>query len=183
VSAEPGGLLYRPEFLTETEHSQLVELVEGLSFGQVVMHGQPAKRDVVHLGFLYGYESWELRPGPPIPPELDWLRTRCGELAGIDPERLDEALVTRYPPGAGIGWHRDAPMFGSKVIGVSLLSESRMRFQRKAGGVRYVHELILAPRSAYVLADEVRWAWQHSIPAVKSQRYSITFRTVKDPAR
>jgi alkylated DNA repair protein (DNA oxidative demethylase) len=183
VEAEPKGLLYVPEFLNEAEEAKLVELVEGLSFDEVVMQGQTAKRDVVHLGFRYGYDSWELRPGPPIPPELDWLRLKCGDLAGIDPERLDEALVTRYPPGAGIGWHRDAPMFGSRVIGVSLASESRMRFQRKVAGIRYVHDLDLAPGSAYVLAEEVRWAWRHSIPPVKSLRYSITFRTVRDPAR
>ncbi len=34
-----------------------------------------------------------------------------------------------------------------------------------------------APRSAYVLRDEVRWAWQHSIAATPLLRYSITFRT------
>lgn len=33
-------------------------------------------------------------------------RTRAGRLAQV--------LVSRYPEGAGIGWHRDAPMFGSR---------------------------------------------------------------------
>ncbi len=183
VRADPKGLHYRPDFLDAAHQAELVDFVEGLSFDPIVIRGQAAKRDAVHLGFLYGYDSWELRPGPPIPQELDWLRSRCGELAGLDAERLDEALITRYPPGSGIGWHRDAPMFGSKVIGVSLLSQSTMRFQRKMSGVRYVHDLVLEPGSAYLLQDEVRWAWRHSIPAVKSLRYSITFRTVRDPER
>lgn len=183
MPTRPEGLVYEPAFLTGEEHGELVRLVSAMRFGEVVIRGQAAKRQVVHLGFLYGYESWELKPGPSIPPELQWLRHRCGELAQIPGERFDEALVSRYPPGAGIGWHRDAPMFGSKVVGVSLLASSIMRFQRKVGGVRYTHDLELEPCSAYVLADQVRWAWQHSIPAVKSLRYSITFRTVKDPAR
>ena len=33
------------------------------------------------------------------------------------------------------------------------------------------------PRSAYVLKDDVRWKWQHSIAPTNALRYSITFRT------
>jgi alkylated DNA repair dioxygenase AlkB len=39
--------------------------------------------------------------------------------------------------------------------------------------------LDLAPRSAYVMQDEIRWKWQHHIPATKELRYSVTFRTLK----
>jgi alkylated DNA repair dioxygenase AlkB len=42
--------------------------------------------------------------------------------------------------------------------------------------------LTLAPRSLYVMADEIRWAWQHSIPPAKALRYSMTFRTRADAA-
>ncbi|HYN99762.1 MAG TPA: alpha-ketoglutarate-dependent dioxygenase AlkB [Actinomycetota bacterium] len=183
LKAEPEGLVYRPEFLSPDEHDQLTAWVEGLTYEPVVMHGQAAKRQVRHFGFLYGYESWSLKPGESIPEELFGLRSKCAVLAELEPDQLDEALVTRYPPGAGIGWHRDAPMFGPKVIGVSLLSESKMRFQRKVSEIREVFELVLEAGSAYVLQGEVRKSWQHSIPAVKSLRYSITFRTVKNPAR
>jgi alkylated DNA repair dioxygenase AlkB len=183
VRAEPRGLVYREDFLSAGEHTELLEAISGLAFEQVVMHGRPARRQVAHFGYLYGYESFQLRPAPRIPTEMEWLRSRCGELAGVDTERLDEALVTCYPPGAGIGWHRDAPSFGSKVVGVSLLSESRMRFQRTVAGVRHLFDQVLAPGSAYVLQDEARWAWQHSIPAVKELRYSVTFRTVREPER
>jgi DNA oxidative demethylase len=179
----PEGLLYEPELITEAEEADLLRFMEEIDFQEIVMRGQTARRTVKHYGFDYGYESWELTPAEPLPAELGPVRDRCAELAEVEPQDLLEILVSRYPAGAGIGWHRDAPMFGSKVVGVSLLSESRMRFQRKTGGVRYVHELVLAPGSAYGLAGEVRWAWQHSIPAVKALRYSITFRTVKDPAR
>jgi alkylated DNA repair dioxygenase AlkB len=30
-----------------------------------------------------------------------------------------------------------------------------------------------------VLAGEARWKWQHSIPPTKEERYSITFRTLR----
>ncbi|MDQ4149788.1 MAG: alpha-ketoglutarate-dependent dioxygenase AlkB [Actinomycetota bacterium] len=180
VQTEPKGLAYDPDFLSRQEHDTLVGICGSLDFGEVQMHGQVAKREVRHFGYMYGYESWSLEPTDPLPEELGWLQERAAGLAGLTAADLREVLVTRYPPGAGIGWHRDAPMFGSKVIGVSLLSPSRMRFQRKVSGVRHVYDLVLDPGSAYVLAGEVRWAWQHSIPAVKELRYSITFRTVRE---
>jgi alkylated DNA repair dioxygenase AlkB len=54
-----------------------------------------------------------------------------------------------------------------------------MRFQRTVRGVRSTAAIELAPRSAYVLAGKARWSWQHSIPATKALRYSVTFRTLK----
>lgn len=41
-----------------------------------------------------------------------------------------------------------------------------------------VAALKLTPRSAYLLAGKARWSWQHSIPATKELRYSVTFRTL-----
>jgi alkylated DNA repair protein (DNA oxidative demethylase) len=179
VREEPEGLVYQPELITPDEERELVELMEAIDFREFAMRGQTALRTVRHYGYDYGYESWELVPSDPLPDELEWVRDRCAELSELAPAELVQALVTRYPEGAGIGWHRDAPMFGAKVVGVSLLSPCRMRFQRKAGGVRRVWQLELEPRSAYVLAGKSRSAWQHSIPAAKRLRYSITFRTLK----
>ena len=105
------------------------------------------------------------------------LRRRCGDLLGVVNERLAEGLLTRYPPGATIGWHRDAPVFGD-VVGVSLRSACLLRFQRGRGDQRRVFEQVLDPRSAYVLSGPSRTAWQHSIPAVTELRYSVTFRTL-----
>ena len=90
-----------------------------------------------------------------------------------------QALVTRYPPGSVIGWHRDAPAFGPTVAGLSLGSSCLLRFQRGRADNRRVYEVELAPRSAYVLAGAARASWQHSIPAVPELRYSITFRQLR----
>lgn len=154
-----------------------------MPFAEVRMHGVVAKRRVAHFGWDYGYESWRITQTEPIPAWLMPLRERAAGLIALPAERLEEVLVTRYEPGAGIGWHRDAPMFGPIVVGVSLLAACRMRFQRKSGADRETAEWLLEPRSAYVLSGEARRSWQHSIPPTKALRYSITFRTVNKTRR
>lgn len=142
------------------------------------MRGQVARRRTLHYGWLYGYDSLEVRPGPPLPGDLLPLRERAATLAGLAPESLEEALLSRYPPGAGIGWHRDAPAFGPVVVGVSLGAPCVMRFRPGVSG-RTAYELALEPRSAYALRGAARASWRHSIPPVRALRYSITFRTLK----
>ena len=91
-----------------------------------------------------------------------------------------------YPPGAPIGWHRDAPMFGD-VAGISLLSAATMKFRpyvppserEAAGRRRSTHELELAARSAYLIAGPARREYEHHIPPARRLRYSVTFRTMR----
>ncbi len=181
VSEPPEGLLYQADFLMPEEEDALVATFADAAFDEVRMHGQPARRTVLHFGYRYDYEKWKLTPADPLPASLAWLRERAAVLAGVVAEELAETLVTRYPPGSGIGWHRDAPLFGAQVVGVSLLSACSLRFQRRSAGTRSVYALELAPRSAYLLRGAARYAWQHSIPATKGLRYSITFRTLARP--
>ena len=143
------------------------------------MRGQTARRTVRHFGLDYDYERGELVETDALPPALVPLRDRCAALMEREPGDLVQVLVSRYPEGAGIGWHRDAPMFGSKIAGVSIGAPVRMRFQRTVGGERSVAARELAPRSAYLLSGKARWSWQHSIPAAKALRYSLTFRTLR----
>jgi alkylated DNA repair protein (DNA oxidative demethylase) len=171
--------VYREEFITCDEERRLLDLLEGLDFRAVTMRGQVARRTVRHFGIDYDYESRGLAPTDPLPAPMLWLRDRCAALMERDADDLVQVLVSRYPAGAGIGWHRDAPMFGSKIAGVSLLSRCRMRFQRTVGGERCVTALELAPRSAYLLSGKARWSWQHSISATDQLRYSVTFRTLR----
>jgi alkylated DNA repair dioxygenase AlkB len=178
IVAPPEGLQYLPDFISEAEEGRLIEAIERLEFSEVRMHGIAAKRRTAHFGWIYGYESWRITPGPPIPEFLLPLRDRVAELLKIEAAALAEVLVTKYPPDAVIGWHRDAPMFGPAVVGVSLLAACRMRFQRGKGAARETYALAVEPRSAYVLSGPARSAWQHSIPPVRSLRYSVTFRTL-----
>jgi alkylated DNA repair protein (DNA oxidative demethylase) len=172
------GLVYVPDLLTDEEEKALLEDLEQLDFEEIRMRGQTARRTVRHFGLDYDYERWQVTPTEPLPESFEWLRERAAGLVERKSEELAEVLITRYPPGAGIGWHRDAPMF-LEVIGVSLASACRMRFQRGKGSERRTFELELEPRSTYVLAGSIRWQWQHSIPATEELRYSITFRTLK----
>jgi alkylated DNA repair dioxygenase AlkB len=175
----PEGLVYRADFVTPEEERELLDVFARIDFRPVEMRGQVAKRTVRHFGLDYDYERGDLVPAEPIPEEMRWLRDRSAELMERDPEDLVQILVSRYPEGAGIGWHRDAPMFGSKIAGVSLRAPARMRFQRTVQGERSTAAVELAPRSAYLLSGKARWSWQHSIPATKDLRYSVTFRTLR----
>jgi alkylated DNA repair protein (DNA oxidative demethylase) len=175
----PEGLSYREEFITPDEEHELLDAFGALDFRTLTMRGQTAKRTVRHYGLDYDYESGDLVPADPLPHVLVPLRDRAAALIERDPDDLVQILVTRYPEGAGIGWHRDAPMFGTRIVGVSLAGSSRMRFQRTIKGERETAAIELPPRSAYVLSGKARWSWQHSIPPTKELRYSVTFRTLK----
>ncbi|WP_200216316.1 alpha-ketoglutarate-dependent dioxygenase AlkB [Micromonospora coerulea] len=175
----PAGLTYQPELLTDDEERSLLSTLGALDFREVRMHGQVARRTVRHFGFDYDYGSFQLTRAEALPVALHGLRDRCADLAGCAPEALAQALVTRYPPGAVIGWHRDAPAFGPTVVGVSLAAACLLRFQRGTAEARRVYELELAPRSGYVLTGAARSSWQHSIPPVPALRYSVTFRTLR----
>jgi alkylated DNA repair dioxygenase AlkB len=176
----PSGLTYLAEFLAAEEDRALLAFVETLAFREVRMRGYPAKRTTVHFGFDYAIGERQVQPTDPIPSELLWLRDRCAAAAGLEPERFAELLVTRYPEGAGIGWHRDAPQFGSVVAGISLGSPCTMKFRKKVGEKWARYDLLLEPGSLYVLAGTARWQWQHGITETPGVRYSMTFRTMKD---
>ena len=88
----------------------------------------------------------------------------------IDLAEVAEDAVRRYQQQA-------------ESFGVSLLSDCGMLFRREIAGLRQLHRLELARRSAYVLAGAARSSWQHRIPATPGLRYSVTFRTVRAAQR
>ena len=177
--AAPEGLVYVPEVISEDEQQLLLHELERLDFNEIRMHGVVAKRTARHFGLDYDYERRAIIED--VEPVPDWIlpvQAAAASMADLPPDKLVEVLVQRYPEGAQIGWRRDAPMFET-VLGVSLLSPSRMRFRRDVKGGRELYEQLLEPRSGYVLAGEARTKWQHHIPPAKSLRYSITFRTLR----
>jgi DNA oxidative demethylase len=177
----PEGLAYHPAVLDEAAERILLTHVRALEFGDVVMRGVTARRRVVQFGWRYSFDARALSEGPAIPGYLRQLQGIAGALADVEPDDLSEVLVTEYPVGATIGWHRDAPPFGI-VVGVSLLSACRFRFRRTMNDRMERADLELAPRSAYVLSGAARTEWQHSIPPTTALRYSITFRTLRRAA-
>ena len=174
----PNGFLFVPEFLSIEEETGLLSFCSGLSFHSFAMRGVTAKRRVASFGWHYSFDTYKATEADPIPEPLLSVRERAAAVAGVSPNAFSEALVTEYQPGAGIGWHRDAPPFGI-VAGISLGSSCRMRFQTGKGAERAVAAVELTPRSLYVLTGEARTKWEHTIPAVKELRYSLTFRTMR----
>ncbi|MDP9496065.1 MAG: alpha-ketoglutarate-dependent dioxygenase AlkB [Actinomycetota bacterium] len=174
----PQGWRYLPDALPAADERELLAHLLDLDYGEVRLHGQVARRVVRHFGMDYDFESARVTAGEPVPAWLQGARAFAGDLLGRAPDELAEVLVTRYPPGATIGWHRDAPAFGD-VVGVSLAAPCEMRFQHGSGADRRVFQQELVPRSAYVLSGRARTAWQHSIPAVAQERFSLTFRTLR----
>jgi alkylated DNA repair dioxygenase AlkB len=176
----PAGFIYRPDLLTVDEERALLDRIAVLPFAPVEFRGFVAKRRAIHYGVGYNFDDRELAEAPGIPEFLLTVRDKAAGVASADPDVFTEALIMEYPPGAVIGWHRDAPKFGPTVLGVSLGSAARMRFKKsdRSGGVERA-SVVLEPRSAYAMTGEARAVWQHSIPAVDAARYSITFRSVR----
>jgi alkylated DNA repair dioxygenase AlkB len=123
----PEGLVYVPGFLAEVEERDVLAVLATFELHPYVLHDTPSRRLVRSFGLTRVAGAYDAGPAAPIPAELEWLRDRCAGLMGREPEELAELLVSRYPSGAGIEWHRDAPQFGD-VSGISLLTACRMRF-------------------------------------------------------
>jgi DNA oxidative demethylase len=185
-SQYPPGFDYRSGFLAMPEERELLHEISQLEFANVEMRGVVARRRTVHFGWTYGYYSRRAEPGPPLPAFLLPYRDRTADWARIDPALFVEALVTEYPAGAPIGWHRDAPQFGDVIAGISLESGARMKFRPYVSPSELpqarretTHEVELEPRSAYLITDVARREFEHSMPPVASRRYSITFSTLR----
>jgi alkylated DNA repair dioxygenase AlkB len=113
-----------------------------------------------------------------MPGWLQDLARRIEVLTGQPSGAFVQALLIRYDPGAGIGWHRDRPQFGT-VAGLSLTSPVKLRLRRRGVDGFERKTVLLPPRSLYRLEGEARWDWEHSIAAVERTRRSITLRTLR----
>lgn len=175
----PEGMRYQPELIEVAGEAALLACIRELPFREFEFHGYTGKRRVVSFGWQYDFAGRQLMRAASIPEFLLPLRATAAAFADMPPEALQQALVTEYGPGAGIGWHRDKPVFG-QVVGISLLAPCVFRFRRRAGETWQRVSLPVEPRSAYLLNGPVRWAWEHSIRPVSAFRYSVTFRTLRE---
>jgi len=179
----PPGFRYRRDFITADEEAALADDISRVEFSNFEMRGVVARRRVAFFGS--SYDSGD-RPSPPIPPFLIRVRERIAAWAEVEPGAFAMALLNEYPPGAPIGWHRDAPQYDI-VAGISLLSSCRMTFRpyvapedvEKAGRRTSTNKNTLHRRSANKLTAQPRSGYEHHIPAVAALRYSITFRTLR----
>jgi alkylated DNA repair dioxygenase AlkB len=180
TSSPPEGFKYVEELVLPEVESELIREIERLPLKEFEFQGYTGQRRVVSYGWHYDFGSFSLNRADSVPGFLEALRTRAAAFAGLPPDGLAHVLVTEYTPGSPIGWHRDKPAF-EDVIGISLGSACRFRFRRKNGESWERYSLILEPRSVYLLRGPARTDWEHSIPAVDDLRYSITFRSLRQP--
>lgn len=178
VSVGFAGFRYEPDLLDQSDEQTLLTHVRTLPFQEFEFHGYTGKRRVVSFGWQYEFSGEKLRKVEDIPEFLLPLRARAASFANLEPDAFQQALVTEYGPGAGIGWHRDKAVFG-EVVGVSLLAPCILRFRRQAVAKWERVNVLTEPRSAYHLTGPARSEWQHSILRVDALRYSITFRTMR----
>ena len=175
---QPEGLAYAAELVSPDEEAGLIERLETLPFKPFEFQGFVGKRETVSFGWSYRFDDSGLGEAEPIP---DWLlpvRARAARFAAIPPDSLEHALLIRYGKGAGLGWHRDRPVFGD-VLGISLLSPVPLRFRRRRGEKWQRFTIQAEPRSVYLLRGPARDEWEHSLAPVETLRYSITFRTMR----
>jgi alkylated DNA repair dioxygenase AlkB len=174
----PEGFRYVPEFLSIAEERALVKSMEPLPFKEFEFQGFRGKRCIVSYGWRYDFNGGGLSKTEDMPAFLLPIREKAANLAGKPAADLQQVLLTKYPAGAQIGWHKDKAVFND-VVGISLLASCTFRFRRRSGTKWERASLLAERRSAYLLQGPARREWEHSIPAVSNLRYSITFRNLR----
>lgn len=177
----PRGFSYVPDFITVAEELELLKEISKIELHTFTFQGYEAKRRVASFGYDYSFEDRSLSRGLEIPVAFGDLIDKVAQQTGIEKTSFRELLITEYPFGSVINWHRDAFPFES-IAGISLAAPCtfRLRPHKKEKQARgSVIALSVQPRSLYTLQGEARTDWQHSTLPVKSRRYSITLRTLK----
>ena len=176
------GLSQADAFVTASEEQMLIASIDVAELSPFRFHGWLGKRLTASYGWRYDFDDASFTPAEAIPDWLWPLRARAAQFARLQPDELVQALLIRYDPGAGIGWHRDRPVF-EHVHGISLGAPATMRFRRRKPGGFDRASVILPPRSIYHLTGEARHEWEHSIAAMEVARWSITFRSLSARGR
>lgn len=171
------GLQTTDALISVVEEAELIGCIDAENLSPFRFQGWLGKRLTRSFGWAYDFDNGSFRETDSIPDWLGSLRARAEAFAGLEPGALAQTLLIRYDPGAGIGWHKDRPVF-EHVVGISLGNPATMRFRRREGKAFERASVPLAPRSAYHLSGEARHGWEHSIAPLDIPRWSITFRSL-----
>jgi alkylated DNA repair dioxygenase AlkB len=173
---EISGLYYRNNLITEEEEATLLQQIQAEPWDTTL------NRRVQQYGHSYAYKA-ENRTVAPLPKWALDLFEHCRRhlpIPAINPDNL-QVIVNEYLPGQGIAKHiDDTKQFSEWVLTVSLGSPCTMNFILKRAYGTETRFYTLDRRSAYLMTEEARYKWMHSIPARKGDRtgtrVSITFR-------
>ncbi len=111
-------------FLPADEQA-FINAIDGIDLAPFRFQGWSGKRLTAVFGWRYDFDTGVFAPCAPIPGWLLPLRETVAHLTGLASETFEQVLLIRYGPGAGIGWHRDRPVF-EHVVGVSLGAAATM---------------------------------------------------------
>jgi alkylated DNA repair dioxygenase AlkB len=176
----PPGFSYYPNFISSSEETELSAEIAKTTLNTFHFQGYEAKRKVASFGYDWHFDTRKLTKGKSIPSPFFKLVDRVAEHLSLQPQDFAELLLTEYPVGSVINWHRDAPPFDI-IAGISLLSDCNFKLRPYDKSLQNRKSIITVPVercSLYIMQGEARSAWEHSIAAVKQLRYSITLRTL-----
>jgi alkylated DNA repair dioxygenase AlkB len=179
--AFPEGFSYCSNFLSEEEETILYNEISKLELHNLGYNGYKANRKVTSFGYDYSFENNKLTKGKNIPAAFNFLLEKVAQHISIARNKFAELLITEYPAGAVINWHRDVPQF-DLITGISLLTDCTFRLRPLDKSKQTRSSVISFPvqrRSLYIMQNVARWDWQHSTAPVKQIRYSITLRTLR----
>lgn len=180
-TAVPGLLLYH-DFISEEMEAELIREIDSQIW--VVDYN----RRLQYYGYRNELEApYDLVQIPvPMPPHIHKLSQNLVEQKIITMQP-DQVIINEYAPGEGLRPHKDRNYFENQICGVNLGSGCIMRFIKITGGD--VVDVPTPRRSVYVMQDDARYKWNHSIPSRKKdtidglvqhreRRLSITYRKV-----
>ena len=176
------GLTHRPGVLAPEGLLALARAIDAAPLTPFRFQQWTGLRLTASYGWHYDFEAGRVGQAAPMPDWLLTVRDVAAGVAGVPAETLVQALLIRYDPGAGIGWHRDRPVF-DHVVGLSIGAPATLRFRRRRaeGFDRFAQALVAG--DAYHLTGDARWAWEHGIAPMAATRWSITFRSLTDRFR
>jgi alkylated DNA repair dioxygenase AlkB len=124
----PQGFLYQADFLSKEEQNFLLHEISKVPLRTFIFQGFEAKRKVKSFGYDYRFDKRSLTQGEQIPPSFQPLIKKVADFLSIDPAEFAELLLTEYPIGSVINWHRDAPPF-ELIAGISLGADCSFRLR------------------------------------------------------
>lgn len=176
------GLLFYPDFISESMEAELINEIDSQTW--VVDYD----RRLQYYGYRNELETpYNLIQFPVAMPPLIYNLSKDLVEQQIVSVQPDQVIVNEYAPGEGLRPHKDRNYFENQICGVNLGSGCIMRFIKIAGGD--VVDVEMPRRSVYVMQDDARYKWNHSVPARKKdtidgnlkhreRRLSITYRKV-----
>lgn len=170
------GLLIVPDIITPERELALVAWIETLP---------AAPTRVRHRVDLYGTGAFVGIYG--VGRKLGAIPAFLFELAAELESRVwdgstsrclpDAVTISEYLPGQSLGLHVDHATAGPTIMGLSLLGDCIVRFQRGDDHPDNVFETLYPRRALMLMTGPCRsLPWQHEILPVHERRMSIVFR-------